>query len=135
MLIFLISAGFIIGTTSRNKTLANTVKYSEDITRASKLVVEEMIDGLLLEFKMVSKSPDVKDMNRDRYVHYIADVVKESDGLIESAFVMDLSGKAVSNTDQDFDLSDRDYFKALIRKKAFRLAMPLSVRRLITPYS
>lgn len=122
MLIVLISAGFIIGTTSRNKTLANTVKYSEDITRASKLVVEEMIDGLLLEFKMVSKSPDVKDMNRDRYVHYIADVVKESDGLIESAFVMDLSGKAVSNTDQDFDLSDRDYFKALIREKSFQVS-------------
>jgi len=117
-----IAAAVIIGYFTDQMMVDNTIADSKGTTVASQYVVEEIIEGIIREFEVLTLSPDIKEMNRDRYVDYIADVVKGSRGLLECAFVADLKGKAVLDTNQDTDISDRDYFVKAMREKKMQVS-------------
>lgn len=122
IIVILIVAAFSIGFLTDKMMVDNTITNSKGMTTASKYVIEEIIEGIIREFKVLALSPDIKEMNRNSYVDYISNVVKDSNGLIESAFVSDLKGNAVFNTNRETNISERDYFIKTMQDKSVQVS-------------
>ncbi|HOO32294.1 MAG TPA: methyl-accepting chemotaxis protein [Thermotogota bacterium] len=113
VVVALIVAGIIIVSNVRIQSQQSTISLTEEITTLSNTNVQEWLTGIVSELKIVASSSDIKSMEKNNYLPYLKELGKNS--LYESVFVADLSGKAFTHAGKEADISQRDYFKEVLR--------------------
>src|SRR6056297_611262 len=113
--VVLVVAAFFIGLIARNSTSDLTHDLTAEIVNASNMSVEEWLVGLRKELDNLAITNVVRSMDSDKFVPRLNEVVNQSKGLYENAFVAYPDGKAYTETGDVVDLSSRDYFGRIFR--------------------
>src|SRR6056297_3176380 len=92
--VVLVIAAFVIGLIARNSTSELTHNLTAEIVTASNMSVEEWLVGLRKELDNLAITNVVKSMDPDKFISRLSEVVNESNGLYENAFVAFPDGKS-----------------------------------------
>src|SRR6056297_1033349 len=114
-IVVLVIAAFVIGLIARNSTSDLTHNLTDEIVNASNMSVEEWLVGLRKELDNLAITNVVRSMDPDKFIPRLSEVVSQSNGLYENAFVAFPDGKAYTEKGDVVDLSSRDYFGRIFR--------------------
>ncbi|HPJ88606.1 MAG TPA: methyl-accepting chemotaxis protein [Thermotogota bacterium] len=120
--LILVAAGFVLGIISNDKTTHLSLELSQEIANASRLSVEEWLNGNIEKLKGLSMTTDLRQGNKTTYLPLFKEVIADSDGLYESMFYSDLKGNAITQDDHLLDLTQRDYVKKIANGDSFALS-------------
>jgi len=122
----LIAVGLTVMFIAENQSHDSSLAYSMGITNAANMVIEEWLNGVQEELSMLANGPDVRSMDRERYTGFLGNMAENSTDLYESLFVSDLKGNAVTHAGIELNLSERQYFKAILSSREFEISNALS---------
>jgi len=118
----LVIAGFIIGLNARSVILELSSDSTEETLHACVHIVEEMLAGIKTEMRNLSNTDVVKSFDPTRFCPRFIETIRQSGGLFETFFLADPTGKAIMETGEIVDISDRPYFQdVMFRGKEFAL--------------
>jgi methyl-accepting chemotaxis protein len=124
--VLLLGVGLFISLSARNKSYDSSLAFSDGITSAAEVAIEEWLGGVINQVEMISNSPDIKEMDESRYLEFISGMAEGSQHIFESLFVADLDGNAVTHENVAVNLSDRQYFKDVLNDKELQISNALS---------
>jgi methyl-accepting chemotaxis protein len=121
--ILLVVAAFVIGTIARNVTFTLAQDSAGETLKATVRIVEEWLTGLKNELKTLAISDAVRSFDQERFKPLFVEMNKRSGGLFELLFLVDPTGKAITETGEIYDLKDRAYYQdVMLRGKDFAIS-------------
>ncbi len=110
----LVISGFIIALSVRTGILEQTMESTEETLHTSVRIVEEMLAGIKTELRNLANTDVVKSFDPTRFVPRFVETIKQGEGLYETFFLADPTGKAIMETGEAVDIRDRPYFQEVM---------------------
>jgi methyl-accepting chemotaxis protein len=114
--VVLVVAAFVIGFIARNSTSDLTHNLTAEVVHASKMNVEEWIQGILNNLDSLALEENIKSMNKNKYTEFLNELVVASDGNYEMLFVSEPDGLTYTHNNLETNLKERAYFQEIFNK-------------------
>lgn len=117
VLAVLIGSGVLLATAAQNSIHRSNAEYIEHLAKAKSDEASEWLQGLTQMVQAIALTKEVLSFDRNQYIPLFNKIIAQNKGLIEMLFVTDLDGLAITHSNLEAQLSDRDYFIAITRNR------------------